>query len=95
MKINKELILVIIGTGFLGGMFLHLSYLIIFDYESFVGNINSSTSKQKIYYLLIFCLNSMSPILRYLFAILQVFISYKLLKMCIRSVFILFKLLKK
>ncbi len=95
MKKYKELILLIALTGIPGYALSYLSYLIVFDFDNFIELEKSLTSKQKIYHFFVFWLNSINIILVYILAVLQLFFSYKLLKMCFRGFVILFKILRK
>lgn len=80
MKKHKELIVLVLGSFCLAIILLYLSYIILFEFNDFQELEKSSTSKQKVFYIFIFWLESISSYLRYAWVLLQLFFGYKLLE---------------
>ncbi len=60
---------------------LYMSYKLVFDFENFKANTETATLKQNIYYVFVMGLNSISPILRYVLVLIQIYFSYMVIQM--------------
>lgn len=94
MKKHKELVVLVFGSFCLVIILFYLSYIIAFEFNDFQELEKSSTSKQKVFYIFLFWLESKSSYLRYAWVVFQLFLGYKLLKFSFKGYKLLMKKLK-
>ncbi len=86
MKEIKPYLWPLLFNAFIATCLIYLSYDIVFNFEEYLNPIESMTSKQNGYILLVLILHSASPVLVYLLAFFQVCIAFLPLNVVFKTI---------